>query len=162
MQNWDVCFKPWLRHAPPGLTHPKIKWCLLTPCQRYCLVSANLQGYLQVTPSEIPLEPMKLFTPHEAGPSWCSKTNTVFLKNISDRHKVCCNLLSALPLVPTTTQHCFFLMSFTMNQHQPSLHPISLPWLQSKQSSHTLYRKRSALSLWKYLDTFLWFLHNTR
>lgn len=135
----------WLRHTPLGLTHPyqpKIKLCLLTPCQRYCLISANLQGYLHIVPSEISLEPVKLFTPSEVGPSWCSKTNALFLKNINDRHKVCCNLLATLLSVLTTTHHFFFSrLLLWISTNPPSLHPISLPWLWSKQSSHTLCRK---------------------
>lgn len=153
MQNWEVSFKPWLRHTPPSLTHPyqpKIKLCLLTPCQRYCLISANLQGYLHIAPPEIPLEQMHLFTPSGVGPSWCSETNTVFLKNISDRHEVCCNLLAALLSGLTTIHHYFFsrlLLWISTNLPSP-------PWLWPKQGSHTLCRKTSVLSLWKWLDAF--------
>lgn len=151
MQNWEVSFKPWLRHASLGLTHPyqpKIKLCLLTPCQRYCLISASLQGCLHIAPSEITLEPMKFFTPSEVGPSWCSKTNAVFLKHVSDRHKVCCKLLAALLSVLTTTHHCFFSrLLLWVSTNPPSLHSISLLRLWFKQSSYTLYRKTSVLSL---------------
>lgn len=133
MQSWEVSFKPWLRHAPSSLTHPykpKIKLCLLTPCQRHCLFSANLQGYLHIAPSEIPLEPMELFTPSAVGLSWCPKTNAVFLKNISDWHKVCCNLLAALLSVLTTTHHCFFSrLLLWISTNPSSLHPPNLPSL---------------------------------
>lgn len=150
IQNWEIYFKPLLRHAPPGLTHPyqpKIKLCLLTPCQRYCLIPANLWGYLPIAPSEIPLEPRKLFTPSAVVPSWCSKTNVVFLKNISDRHKVCCNLLAALLSVLTTTHHCFFSrLLLWISSNPPSTQSPLLDSGLSRVHTHCVGKHQSSHS----------------